>query len=290
MFRLSRQVASRSSFHTPCVRRIVKPCTFQCISFTPIIQQKRFNNTSQNINETPKTQIPKQKNEESKDKDNKQLSKPRETLKYLCGKLSYACSNYPFETAVSVVGMEICTIYGLHYLIKLTPLVFPFEFAISFAIARLIRRLRLPIDLLTAKIIGKFLPELTEVKLFGALSKEYLQMRTVSLINNYGLCFVIASRIGGVVTVFSIYAALHYGLDVEHVLDTILSYLPFRGSSNTATEVSHHQSFWEKYKIGEIAGGWAAAVVVSSFFSPLAFLIAPYPARALYFVRKLFNL
>ena len=252
----------------------------------------------------PARMVSNSSNETLVGKQNEETVEPT-FFRHLCLQLNESCKHQPAETVTSIMSLEMLSIYGVYQLIQISDMTFPLEFAIAFVINRFVRRFRFPIDIVNARVLASLLPPLKEVKILGSIPQiEDLSKKSkmTDIFNNYGLCYLIASRFGGVVSVCTIYMCLRYGVDVEPFVDWVLSFTSSASDTSSDTlEVVNNQtdalstetttaeqpvSFWEKYNVGEVAGSWAGAVVLSSVLSPAVYLGAPYLATPLHRLRQ----
>lgn len=221
--------------------------------------------------------------------------------------LNTAISDFPFELVAAYIALDILSIVGMHQLLLGVGYEAPADFALAFAVSRLLRRPRLPIDLAAAGIIAKAYPPLTQVHITrvfkriredreramaagravtmstpnggtfasGAASGGEAAVATATnlaatsaaaseasppqqptmvarvvtagarLIDRYGLAFLVSQRmVVGLASVFSIYAALHAGVDVQAWMNA--NNLP----------------------LGKVAGTWAAAACCAAALFP----------------------
>ena len=204
-------------------------------------------------------------------------------------RLNDSINAYPVETVFTMLGLEIVTIYGTYNLLNYSNVEFSAEFAFAFAASRVIRKFRLPVELIVAKGMKTLLPALSTVRLLDLVSGQNL-MKTIfpakvieeaekedkkeekgflrrtadyayDAMNQYGLCYFLSSRLVGVVIVFSIYELVLFGFDVTSMME----YLGLDGN------------------VGDVLGTWAGAVVLSSSFYPISIYgtshLAPYVGK-----------
>ncbi|KAH9097607.1 hypothetical protein Ae201684P_001083 [Aphanomyces euteiches] len=137
------------------------------------------------------------------------------------------------------------------------------EFALAFAASRPLRRLRMPLDIAAAAFLSKYFPELTQVKVSSLIlpptdnANPSLIQRGLSgmssIMDKYGACYMIGSRLMGLTVVSSIYVALLQGVDILPLLN--------------------------QYGLGDVGsamGTWAAAVTLSSVFYPVTLGLTGY--------------
>mmetsp|Transcript_13876 Transcript_13876/g.15810 ORF Transcript_13876/g.15810 Transcript_13876/m.15810 type:complete len:278 (-) Transcript_13876:731-1564(-) len=177
----------------------------------------------------------------------------------LVGVLNSAFTNHPHETCVSMLSMEILSIYGTHSLLVYSGIHVPVEFALAFAMSRPFRRLRLPLELAGAAALSHFFPSLRRIKV-TALSRVFPEVMRSHfregklkagaenfgrIVDKYGASYFISARWLGVSVVCLIYSAIANGVNVS-------SYLEQYGFGG----------------YGEVVGTWAAAVTLSATLYP----------------------
>ena len=190
-------------------------------------------------------------------------------LSSLVSRLNGTISEYPVETISTVVGMEICSIYGTFSFFQYYDFQFSADFAFAFGLSRLFRRVRLPVDVLGATALKKCFPVLSKVQLLSILPRKMFKSSesprmfgkvtaTVrDTINKYGLCYFLSSRFVGVGIVFGLHQAIVAGLDV--------------------TSVTVYLST-EQAEVGNVLGTWAGGVVASSILFPMTLVATSYIA------------
>ena len=200
--------------------------------------------------------------------------------------LNEAITSYPLETMAGFIAMDIATIGSMYTLLDTLHITIPADFALAFGISRLLRRIRMPIDISFAAILSKVFPSLTLVqpsKAFGnpesilipnnnnnptstssssptITPKPNILRRMgyafIKLIDKYGLAFLISQRMFvGLASVFTIFIALRTGIDIQSILN------------NYGFEITN---------LGKIAGTWAAAACLAAFGFPLVLFMAGY--------------
>lgn len=193
--------------------------------------------------------------------------------------LQDALENYPAETVTAYILLDIASMGGMYQLLSLTGAAehITADFVVAFAISRLLRRFRLPVDLAAAGLVAKLYPPLTQVQVSrawtspaatggataaahssssssaggggggGALRRWGRSLK--ALIDRYGLAFLVAQRmVMGPTAVFTIYAALRAGVDVQSLLSG------WGGAAAGST--------------GAGAGVWAASALGASLLFP----------------------
>ena len=199
-------------------------------------------------------------------------SSRRSALRPIVSRMNGTISEYPVETISTVVGLEICSIYGTFNLFQYCSFQFSADFAFAFALSRLFRRARLPLEILGAAALKKCFPVLSEVQLLRILPRKMLKnsenpggfgkftAKFGDTINKYGLCYFLSSRFVGVGIVFGLHQALVAGLDV--------------------TSVTAYFST-EQAEVGNVLGTWAGAVVASSVVFPISLVATSYIAPSI---------
>lgn len=191
-----------------------------------------------------------------------------------------AISTYPTTTMGSFVVLDAGSIFAAMGLYSVLGIEVSADFALAFGLSRLFRRVRMPVDIAAAAVLAKVYPPLTWVKpvqsvLAGQEREKEKQgtqpaaaegskdssgggfslLRSVgTVVDTYGLAFMVAQRtFVGLTSVFTIYAALKAGLDVQGYLQS------WEGVSG------------DMVRSATSAGGkWAlAAVTVAPFFPGL---------------------
>jgi hypothetical protein len=197
--------------------------------------------------------------------------------------LNEALALHPLETVAAYIGMDIASIGGAYLALTALSVDVPADFAVAFAASRLLRRVRLPVDLAVAGVLAKLYPPLTMVqptKVFGGAFAPgagaegaaaspaggvvgFLRRSGQSfarVLDRYGLAFLVAQRMFvGLTSVTSIYLALRFGVDVQGWL-----------SSTVGLSLG---------SAGKVAGTWAAAACVAAFGFPGVVLGAGYIGR-----------
>ena len=151
---------------------------------------------------------------------------------------------------------------------------FSAEFAFAFAISRLVRRFRLPVEIAVAKGMKTMAPVLATVRILDLFSKltpgkektstcesetrdqskmSFLEKGSnyvYDTVNQYGLCYFLSSRLVGVVVVFGIYESILLGVDMSPLIE-----------------------YFGAEKVGDVLGTWAGAVVIAGTLYPATFLL-----------------
>ena len=182
-------------------------------------------------------------------------------------RLNDSILRYPLETCGTMVVLELGLVYGSFMGIKLLGLDFPAEFAFAFALSRVIKRFRFPLEVFAAAGVKNLFPALSTVRIMDlfAFSKRDMDQLfgdkansnpvvkygakaatfVTDTMNQYGLCFFVASRFVGVGIVFCLYEAILYGVDISPMIE-------YLGAES----------------VGDVLGDWAGAVVLSSSMYP----------------------
>lgn len=194
--------------------------------------------------------------------------------------LNEAITTYPAETMAAFIAMDIGTIGAMYTLLDLSHISIPADFALAFGISRLLRRIRMPIDVSFAAILTKIFPSLAMVqpsKAFGN-PQSIIQVPNpnifrrggyafIKLIDKYGLAFLISQRMFvGLASVFTIFMAIRTGIDIQSLLSTY---------------------GFEFTQAGKIAGTWAAAACLAAFVFPLVLITAGFLGIRIGKLRKL---
>lgn len=189
-------------------------------------------------------------------------------------------TRHPVESVVGLLAMEIVSIYGTHRLIVASGIQVPAEFAVAFAAGRMLRRVRLPIEIAGAAGLKAVVPALSRVKisaLIGVVPESIRQkvaaneatknarQKLAQILDNYGVSYLIAARWTGVAVVTSMYTCIRYGVDVTPIFE-----------------------FLQISQYGSVLGSWAAAVSLSSILYPFTILFGGLLGQRLAFLRKRF--
>lgn len=184
-------------------------------------------------------------------------------------RLNSSLERYPISSISCFIAGDVVTMYSMYSLISLVPgLHFSSQFVFAFSCSRLLRRPRLPLDIVTAGSLSFLFPSLQRIDITSVLKhmnkKEEdssekptrvgklfrsISMKTKNVFEHHGASYLIASRMNGVLTVLSIYALSLQGFDISHFLQDM-----GLGAVDQA---------------GYFFGPWAAAVVFSSALFPL---------------------
>lgn len=210
------------------------------------------------------------------------ISGEDEALPFLVNKLNFAIRNHPYESLVSLVGLEIATIFGCYGIILASNMHFSAEFALAFALSRPLRRLRFPIEIAAAAGLSRIWPSLRAIQLSNLINvvpssmKKKFQSKSESegnigrgmrflqeTIDKYGASYFIGARIVGVTLVFALYEAIKLGVDVHQFLE-------YLGIAD----------------VGSVLADWAAAVVASSSLYPVSISMTAFVAPQLAALRK----
>ncbi len=156
-------------------------------------------------------------------------------------RLQHNVRTLPIQSVISLAFADTGAIFMTHQAIIMSGMTFSSEFAIAFALSRLIRRFRIPVDLMTAGMISRAFPELCKIQIMDGLvppssseskdekagkkkeeeeeeKKPGMFRRMINVVNNYGVAYVLAARLNGALTVFTLYHLLKTGTDANEFL------------------------------------------------------------------------
>ncbi|EQC39905.1 hypothetical protein SDRG_02561 [Saprolegnia diclina VS20] len=183
-------------------------------------------------------------------------------LQDIVDRLNHSMEHHPQTTMAFVISADMASIFGTYGLLQLSGVVISPEFALAFAASRPLRRLRMPFDLAMAAMLAKIFPPLSRVRVSSMFptvpgdqsSLLHKGMSTMTdIMDKYGACYMIGSRLAGLTVVNSLYFALIQGVD-------ILPYLEQFGFG----------------ELGSAMGTWAASVVMASVFYPVTLSVTGY--------------
>ena len=174
-------------------------------------------------------------------------------------------SQQPAVTLGSYAVLDALSIAGIFTLYSYMGVSVSADLAVAFGLSRLLRKVRMPVDLAAGALLAQVVPSLAQVQVFpvaapaagkpppsGTMAKAIASMQV--LVNKYGLAYMVASRCCvGPLSVATIYACLLAGVDVQGALaalDSMSPVGPLSGAGNTA-------------------GVWAAAALTSAPLMPL---------------------
>lgn len=160
-------------------------------------------------------------------------------------RINTAIENAPAETLLTYVALDAASIFTIFSILMQAQdaigLQVPADFAVAFALARVVRKIRLPADIAVAGALAKLYPPLTQVRVSALWAKRgsaatssgdvtsapaatWLSdaaTRASALMDTYGLAFLLSQRVFvGLPTVFLLYAALRAGVDVQAGLES----------------------------------------------------------------------
>ncbi|RYG42934.1 hypothetical protein EON68_01155 [archaeon] len=170
--------------------------------------------------------------------------------------MNHAIEEYRWDMAAAFMLGDAGSIITMYWLTdSVLHIQVPVDFAVAFAISRLLRRVRLPIDAGVAALLARAVPSLTQVHMSRLFKKKPAAGSTAagSATRELGAPIggsVPTSRWGravGLAAIFGIYAALRAGVDVQSLLAAVNI-----DASN----------------IGAAAGKWAAAACLAAPFFP----------------------
>lgn len=193
--------------------------------------------------------------------------------------MNEAISKQPVATVGSFAAIDALSIFAIYTLYSGAGLSVSADLAVAFGVSRLLRKVRLPVDLAAGALLARFLPSLAQVKLLpffalgvqkgsptGGIQKAMAGM--TELVNRYGLAYMVASRcLVGPLSVGIIYTCISTGMDVQGALQGLDGL--FLGSSVSASGV------------GNAAGIWAAAALTSAPLLPINLTIATAIGRSI---------
>ena len=198
--------------------------------------------------------------------------------------LNDALSRAPAATVTAFVALDAGSIFALFAAYSAMGVVVPADFTAAFAVSRLLRRFRFPVDAAVAAGLARLHPPLTLVRVDallggsgasgGGAAGTSLWSRASGAVRGtletYGLAYFVASRcVVSVVSVSSIFLALRtgvsiFGVDVTSAMAALESAVPGAlGGSVIAG-----------------AGAWAAAAVTAGPAFPLILYCAATVGRA----------
>ena len=204
----------------------------------------------------------------------------------------------PADAALVLISLELSSISAMQGILTLSGVAIPADFAVAYAISRLFRRARLPVELVGAAALRRVVPELADIKLSQLVTGAYRAAssapnapsstttttspststltteaggirgavnRAVQVVDDYGACYLISARYTGIVSVLGFYGLLRTGIvDIPSIL--------------AAAGVS---------ELGNVAGSLAAAVVLTGVLYPATIFVGgAYIAPALGAWRK----
>eukprot|EP00948_MAST-09A_sp_MAST-9A-sp1_P001555 g1555.t1 len=216
---------------------------------------------------------------------------------FLIRRLNYNFQHTPLEAFVSAWGLEIGTLFGAYALLNLTGVTVSADFAVAFAVNRLVRRFRYPVDLAATGLLTQIAPPLTRIQISLLLrnvqnlgnknpelsQEEQLERQgagpttrfisrnlnkfndaLLQLLDKVGVCYFIAARFVGGCSVGCLYYGISHGMDVNEVIMKPLG-----------LEMA-----------GDLLGTWALAVVFTGTCYPLTIAASAFLAPELARLRK----
>jgi hypothetical protein len=188
------------------------------------------------------------------------------------------------------VVLDTSSIFALIGAYTAAGLVVDPAFTAAFGASRLLRRVRLPLDLAVAGVLAKAFPSLTQVRISALLgsvgggggaaaagSKVPASGRSGNwftraaeasraVVDGYGLAYLAATRcVVSLASVSSLYLAIRSGVDVPAALDALFALFPGGGAAGGGAAGAIAES-----KIAQAAGVWAVAAVTASPLLPLS--------------------
>jgi hypothetical protein len=183
----------------------------------------------------------------------------------------------PLATFGSYALLDAASIAGVFSLYSALEAPIPVELPIAYGLSRLLRRVRLPVDLAAAALLARAVPALAEVKFTMALLPAapppssplgHALAGVGGLVDKYGLAYLAASRcIVGVLSVSSLYLALRTGVDVQGGLAAALEAWAPAQAKEWLSEAGAAAA-------GQAAGCWAAAAITCAPLLPVNILLA----------------
>lgn len=182
--------------------------------------------------------------------------------------MNTAIGKYPVETIAAYIALEIVVPGALAATL---PISVPIDFAVAYGLNRLLRSVRRwTVDIALAAGISAAYPPISRVRISqlfargGATStttssqaSDTLAQRakraTTVLLDKYGLSWIIAQRIAGVMTTTAIFAALRSGVDVQSYLASFQ---------------------YDVTTIANIMSSWTAAICLTAPFAPVMLYVA----------------
>lgn len=171
---------------------------------------------------------------------------PQGPLDRIADQLNKAIDEVPLATLACFVAFDIGTVLAANsalYLVGATPSA---EFAVAYALSRVIKRFRLPIELMMAAPLAKAVPALPRVRVIKLMMPGYerpasmprvkidmdalrnpgatlkaMGALALAVVDKYGLAYNFASRFVGLGIVSGLYAMLAAGVDVQGWLEGV---------------------------------------------------------------------
>lgn len=175
-----------------------------------------------------------------------------------------AIERFPVETMVLYVASDISCIFFAYNLIDAIGYAGDADLALALALSRLLRRIRLPVDISVAALLAKAYPPLTHVNISRLFSrgaqpsgsdvappdaKQRFLAAVKHVADRYGIAFLMSQRmVVGLASTGGIYLALRSGVDVQGMLGVYG--FDLAGSA------------------GQLAGRYAAAMCVAALAFP----------------------
>ena len=182
------------------------------------------------------------------------------------------------------VVLDMSTIFALIGAYTAAGLVVDPAFTAAFGASRLLRRVRLPLDVAVAGVLAKAFPSLTQVRISALLGgggggvavgsqvagggNWFTRAAAASLavVDGYGLAYLAATRcVVSLASVSSLYVAIRTGVDVPAALDALFALFPGGAAADGGAAGAIAES-----KIAQAAGVWAVAAVTASPLLPLS--------------------
>lgn len=183
------------------------------------------------------------------------------------------------------VVLDMSTIFALIGAYTAAGLVVDPAFTAAFGASRLLRRVRLPLDVAVAGVLAKAFPSLRQVRISALLGggggggvavgsqvagggNWFTRAAAASraVVDGYGLAYLAATRcVVSLASVSSLYVAIRTGVDVPAALDALFALFPGGAAADGGAAGAIAES-----KIAQAAGVWAVAAVTASPLLPLS--------------------
>jgi len=159
-------------------------------------------------------------------------------------RLNGAIESVPMATIASLIMLDLGTVFATNAALYATGVAPTAEFALAYALSRVVKRFRLPLEIAAAAPLAKAVPALARVRVVNLLVPGYKRpevmptlkmsmdavrrpmetLRTLgemgaAVVDRYGLAYNLASRGVGVVVIVGLHSALVAGLDVQGWLE-----------------------------------------------------------------------
>jgi hypothetical protein len=174
-----------------------------------------------------------------------------------------AIERFPVETMVLYVASDISAIYFAYNLVDAAGYAGDADLALALAMSRVVRRVRLPLDVAVAALLARAYPPLAQVRISRLFSRggapdaaagprsstQRFLDAAKRVADQYGIAFVASQRmLVGLASTAGIYVALKSGVDVQGALAAY--------------------GFELAGSAGQLAGRYAAAMCVAALAFP----------------------